>query len=280
MTDLVMRKRAGRAGEIGLFVDTQVFEEDFGHIKMDAEVKAVVTTPRSLRQLKFAWGLATKIAEGCDWVETKEDAMDFMLIEARHFRRIFDPLRNVAILKPKPTNFGAMDGTEYTRLLKRIVHVAVTIMIPGMDDKALIAEIEAMIGPDIQPEPMAAKPRVARAKKSDAKASTLPQAEAPEPQEGGQDAAGAGPGQESEGPPPDRPGAPQNEQEYIAACRSWLRKQDERYKSFDYFNAEGHRKMRVDLKVSTQTRKMLEREIGEFFDAKDRERKSTAKAEG
>ncbi len=272
MTDLVMRKRAGRAGEIGLFVDTQVFEEDFGHIKMDAEVKAVVTTPRSLRQLKFAWGLATKIAEGCGWVETKEDAMDFMLIEARHFRRIFDPLRNVAILKPKPTNFGAMDGTDYTRLLKRIVHVAVTIMIPGMDDKSLIAEIEAMIGPDIQPEPPAPKPRAARAKKSDDRP---PPADASDPQEGGQDTAEAGSTREKK-PPPDRP---TNEDEYVAACRSWLKKQPERFRAFDHFNSEVHRQMRIDLKISTAVRKQLEREIGEFFDAKDKG-KAAAHPEG
>jgi hypothetical protein len=147
---LVMRKRAGQTGEVGLFVDSEIFEDDFSHIKLGAEINVEATTPRSLRQLKFAWALATKIEKGCDWVDSKEDAMDFMLIEARHFRRIYDPLRNVAILKPKPTNFGAMDGTEYTRLLKRLVHVAVTIMIPGMDDAALIAEIEAMVGPDMK----------------------------------------------------------------------------------------------------------------------------------
>src|SRR5690606_41092410 len=71
----------------------------FGHIKMDTEVNVKATTPRSLRQIKFAWALATKIAEACDWLDTKEDAMDFMLIEARHYRRIFDPLRNVAVLR-------------------------------------------------------------------------------------------------------------------------------------------------------------------------------------
>jgi hypothetical protein len=147
---LVMRKRAGQTGEVGLFVDSEIWEEDFTHVKLGAEINVEATTPRSLRQLKFAWALATKIEKGCDWVDSKEDAMDFMLIEARHFRRIYDPLRNVAILKPKPTNFGAMDGTEYTRLLKRLVHVAVTIMIPGMDDAELIAEIEAMVGPDLK----------------------------------------------------------------------------------------------------------------------------------
>ena len=88
--------------------------------------------------------------------------MDFMLIEAKHFRRIYDPRRKVAILKPKPTNFGAMDGTEYTRLLKRLVHVAVTIMVPGMDDAELQAEILQMIGPDVAPAPKRRKAKANR----------------------------------------------------------------------------------------------------------------------
>jgi hypothetical protein len=277
MTDLVMRKRAGRTGEIGLFVDTQVFEEDFGNIKMDAEVQVKATTPRSLRQLKFAWVLATKIAEACDWVETKEDCMDFMLIEAKHFRRIFDPLRGVAILKPKPTNFGAMDGTEYTRLLKRVVFVATTIMVPGMDDSALKAEIEAMIGPDLTPTAPAPKPRAARAKKSGAEAAARP--DAPDHQEEVQETAGEGQGSELSNPSP-KPSAPTNEAEYIQACMSWLKKQTDRFKAFDHFNGEVHRQMRLDLKISTGVRKSLERQIGEFFDGKDRESKGAAQAKG
>src|SRR5690349_2245649 len=60
MVELVMRKRAGHAGEIGLFVDSPVWEGELANIKEGAEVKVVATTPRSLRQLKFAWALATK----------------------------------------------------------------------------------------------------------------------------------------------------------------------------------------------------------------------------
>lgn len=265
MTDLVMRKRQGRAGEMGLFIETEIFEEDFSHIKIGAEVQVKATTPRSLRQLKFAWALATKIAQACDWVETKEDCMDFMLIEAKHFRRIYDPLRGVAILKPKPTNFGAMDGTDYTRLLRRITHVAVTIMVPGMDDSALKAEIEAMIGPDLPasaPEPAPKPARAPRQRK--AAAESQPQ----EPASGAAQAAPSTPPQEDTAAGHAAP--PQNEAEYIAACQSWLKKQTDRHKAFDYFNGEAHRQIRIDLKVSTGSRKMLERQIGEFFDERDK----------
>lgn len=266
MTDLVMRKRAGRQGEIGLFVDSPVFEDDFGHIKMDAEVQVKATTPRSLRQLKFAWALATKIAEACDWVETKEDCMDFMLIEAKHFRRIYDPLRKVAILKPKPTNFGAMDGTDYTRLLKRLVHVAVTVMVPGMDDAALQDEILQMVGPDL-PEAPAAKPPRARTKKSDSKAPT--QAAPPDTQEGG----GASARPDSISPNTDAPAgrpAPANEAEYIAAARAWIAKQSASHEDArTYFEGDHHVELRRKCGVSIGVRNMLRRDLAAKYEGKE-----------
>lgn len=265
MTDLVMRKRPGTAGEVGLFVDSPVFEEDFGHVKMNAEVQVKATTPRSLRQLKFAWALATKIADACDWVETKEDCMDFMLIEAKHFRRIYDPLRGVAILKPKPTNFGAMDGTEYTRLLKRITYVAVTIMVPGMDDSALKAGIEAMIGPDLPASAPEPKPvRAPRQRKPTAD---------PQPQEpAGGTAGNSDPAAPSDTPQDEGaagPSAPTNEAEYIAACRAWIVKQGASHEeSRMYFEGNHHVALRQKCGVGIGVRNMLRRELAKKYERK------------
>lgn len=150
MTDLVMTKRAGRQGEVGLFIESPVFEEDFSNIKMGTEVQVKATQPRSLKQHKFAWALATKLAELCshgDEQLTKDDIMDMLLVEAKHYRKVWDPLRKKVELKPKPTNFGAMDGVAYTRLLNRIKYVAVTHLIPGLDPSKLKEEVEAMLAP-------------------------------------------------------------------------------------------------------------------------------------
>lgn len=258
MTDLVMRKRPGHAGEVGLFVDSPVFEEDFGHIKMNAEVQVKATTPRSLRQLKFAWALATKIADACDWVETKEDCMDFMMIEARHFRRIYDPLRGVAILKPKPTNFGAMDGTDYTRLLKRLVHVAVTIMVPGMNDAELQAEILQMVGPDVTPDPAPKRQRAPRVAK---------ETPAQEPQgEGGKEV------QEPAASANTERSAPTNEAEYISAARAWIAKQAASHEDARaYFEGDHHVELRQKCKVGIGVRNMLRRELSEKYEQKGKE---------
>lgn len=149
MVAIVMRKRKARwPGEVGLFAENEIAADDFAHVKMDAEVRAVVTTPRSLAQLKWAWAFAQKIADACDWLNSKEQAMDFMLIEAGHFDRIRDPIRNFTIIRPKPTNFGSMDGAAYTSLLNKMVHVAVSFIVPGLDENMLKREIEAMVGPE------------------------------------------------------------------------------------------------------------------------------------
>lgn len=144
-----MRKRRAQPGEVGLFIDTPVFEEEFASIRMDGEVKAVVTTPRSLRQHKFIWALATKVAEACDFLETKDDAYHYMLIEAKHCRFIYDNLRQISYAVPKATNWGAMDGTAFTKLAKRITNVVGTHIVPGIDKSELRAEIEKMINPDL-----------------------------------------------------------------------------------------------------------------------------------
>lgn len=159
MVELTMRKRKANPGEIGLFVDSPVFETEFASIKMGAEVKVKATTPRSIRQHNFAWALAQKVSEACDWLDDKDDAMEFILIEAKHTRKIYDRIRGIAHLRAKHTNFGAMDGSEYTRLFNRMKYVIMTVIVPNIEWSALVAEIEAMIGPDLEP---AQKPKASR----------------------------------------------------------------------------------------------------------------------
>ncbi len=284
MVELVMRKRTGATGEWGLFVDSPVFEDDFQHIKGGVEVKVVATTPRSLRQLKFAWALATKVAEACDWLDTKEDAMDCILIEARHFRRIFDPRRQIAILRPKPTNFGAMDGTQYTRLLGRMKHAIVTQILPNVEWSSLVAEIEAMIGPDItlgptkgevvgSPEtgvkqtelhvaPVDSPPLEDRPATSKKKPGPAARASQPRTQEA--EAAVV------EGQEPVHHGdanLPTTAEEYVSRARQWISKQRNHQVAVDYFDSAEQIALRAACKLSVGQNKMLHRELAQHFEA-------------
>jgi hypothetical protein len=151
-TEIILRKRAStRPGEIGLFCDHEVWEDDFRAVKNDNDVKCVVSQPRSIKQHRFAWALATKVAEACDFLDTKDDAMEYMLIESRHSRIIHDPLRGITYARAKSINWASMDGTAFTKLMKRLTHVVATHIVPGIDKAELRKEIEAMLAPDLIP---------------------------------------------------------------------------------------------------------------------------------
>lgn len=254
----------------------QVAADMLESVPANTGVMVVVKVPRNLRQFRLAWALADIVAKSVDFLHDREDAMDWLKIKARHVRMIQDPLRGTVAIVPKSIAFASLDQAGFARVLDRMIYVTTTEIIPGMEESSLRAELESIVGMDPKPKPEPA-PKARKAKKPDAQAAAQP--EASEKQEGGTDAAEASADREPDASPPNRPAQPTNETEYVAACRSWLRKQTERHPSFDYFNGAIHRQMRIDLKVSTQTRKQLEKEIGEHFDARDKaDRQAAAEA--
>ncbi len=64
--ELAMTKRAARAGEMGLFVESEVFAEEWSSIKIGSECKAVLTVPATLKYLKFFWALIGKVYDNTD----------------------------------------------------------------------------------------------------------------------------------------------------------------------------------------------------------------------
>ncbi len=157
MVEIIFTKRIAKAGEMGLFVDTPVFEDDFASLKIGAEVKAECTVPANLRYLKYFWALATKVADNCDWLLDKRDAADRILLEARHFKTVFDPLRNRAEVKPK--SVAGLSGDTWIRLLRRCTHVVIVKFLEGMAENDLKAEISTMIGMDVfAPQPKRRSP--------------------------------------------------------------------------------------------------------------------------
>lgn len=142
-SDLVMTKRKAQPGEVGLFIDSEIWEEAFSSIKMGAEVRAIVTVPSDLRYLKFFWALCDKLADNCDWIVDKDDAHDKLLLEARHAAYFYDHIRKRSEIKPK--SVAKLSGDAWIRLLRRCSHAVATKFIPGMDENELKREIEKMI---------------------------------------------------------------------------------------------------------------------------------------
>lgn len=146
MVEIIFRKRQGHAGEMGLFVESPVFEEEWSSLKIGAEVKAECTVPAHLGYLKFFHLLVDKVADNCDWLLDKADAKERILLEARHYKTVHDPLRNKTEIKAR--SVAGLSGDNWIRLLRRCSFVVAAKFIPGMDENDLKAEIEKMITPE------------------------------------------------------------------------------------------------------------------------------------
>jgi hypothetical protein len=152
MTEIIFRKRRAQPNEVGLFLDTEVFREEFSSLPMDAEVKAECTVPANLKYLKFFWALIGKVSENSpDGFLDKKDCADRILLEVKHFKLIHDHLRNKSELRVK--SISGLSADTWIRLLRRVTDVVVMKFLPSMDRNVLKAEIEAMVGVTDTPDP-------------------------------------------------------------------------------------------------------------------------------
>lgn len=144
-SELVLRKRVGKEGEMGLFLDTPVFESEWTSIRIGAEVEIEFTVPETAKYRKFFHALCGKIAENCDWLDGDKDfAKEQLLLECRHATYHHDRLRDKVEIRAKTTRNLSAD--QWIRLLRRASHAVATKFIPGMPEGDLKREIETMIG--------------------------------------------------------------------------------------------------------------------------------------
>ena len=137
----------------------EMSSEELARIPLRQQVLVTVRVPRNIRQHRLAWALATKVAEACEWLHDREDSMAWLKIKARHVRYIHDHRNGETQIIPKSIRFAALDQMSFDRIFRRMVYVTVTEIIPGIDEAALRAEIESMVGIDDRPTPAPAKKR-------------------------------------------------------------------------------------------------------------------------
>ncbi len=123
-TELVLRKRAStRAGEVGLFLDSVAFEEEFSSIPHDAEVEIEAVVRGTEKYIKFSHVIAKVVFDNSELFASKEDARDSILIDCRHVRRVM--FMGKPELRPKRT--ATLDATQWVRLIRRMVDIATTV---------------------------------------------------------------------------------------------------------------------------------------------------------
>lgn len=145
MSEVILRKRQAKAGEIGLFCEHEIFSEEWSSIPRDAEVKAELSVPATLKYSKFFHALCGLLAQNCDWLEGSKDfAKEQLLLECRHATYHHDKLRGSTEIRAKTTRNLSSD--QWIRLLRRASFAVTTKFIPGMPENDLKHEIETMIG--------------------------------------------------------------------------------------------------------------------------------------
>lgn len=166
MADMAMIKRGARhAGEVGLFVDSPLFEDELATIRQGAEVSVTATQSRSLKQMRLAWGLCRKIADSGALGDADTRAvMQYILLKAKHVEYVTNVHRNGTEFTPvvKSIRFASMDQTAFTRLFDRMLWIVTTDILPDVPSDVLRDEIAQMAGVGV-PEPQPKRQRKPRA---------------------------------------------------------------------------------------------------------------------
>jgi len=145
VTEIFLRKRRAKDGEIGLFPEGAVFEEEWQSIAIGAEVDAKLSVPVNEKYRKFFHALCGKLAEAVElFGGSKDFAKEQLLLQCRHATYHHDKLRGKTEIRAKTT--ANLSSDEWIRLLKRANYVAVSEYLPGVPEGVLRDEIEKMLG--------------------------------------------------------------------------------------------------------------------------------------
>lgn len=137
-TELAMRRDGNK-----LVPSNQMSDEDMSRLPLGKELLVTVNVPRNLKQLKFVWALASKIADARDDILDKEVAMDVLCEMVRHVKIVVNPISGSAMMTRKSLRIGQ---DEMSRLIDRMVFVTCSEIIPGLEEGKLRQEIAAMVG--------------------------------------------------------------------------------------------------------------------------------------
>lgn len=139
-TEIVMRKVKGKLEPV-----SQMAAEDLARVPADKDLLVTIKAPKNLKQLRFIWALAGKIADARDDILDKDIGMDVLCELSRHVKVVVNPITGHAIMMRK--SLSGMDSATMSRLIDRMVYVTCAEIIPGLDEGTLRDELEAMVAP-------------------------------------------------------------------------------------------------------------------------------------
>jgi hypothetical protein len=138
------KRRARYVGEIGLFAESQMAEDDLVLFGLNKELMAKLWTEKRIEQLRYLWGLVHKVADNTDLFLDKEEAMEGLKIAAGYYRMVWDT--RLQKLVPRGRSLTRISDERLRLLTAKIQEVIREQIFPGMKNNELRREIEEMIG--------------------------------------------------------------------------------------------------------------------------------------
>lgn len=132
-----MRKARGKLEPVD-----QMSAEDLALLPADKDLLVTAKAPRNIRHHRLAWALAQKLADACDFLHDREDAMNYLKIKARHVKIVQDGER--VYLIPKSIAFASLRQDGFARLFNRMIWIVCNDILPGVAESDLRREIEEM----------------------------------------------------------------------------------------------------------------------------------------
>lgn len=139
---ILFKKRALYKGEVGLFADNEMAEEDFRLFTIGTHVQGDLYSPQTIEKQRFLWGLVYKTWQNTDlWMDHHEAMHD--LKTRVHFTRMrWDGEKMVERTK----SITRISDQQLRLLTERIADVICSEIMPGMKRNQLYHEIEEMTG--------------------------------------------------------------------------------------------------------------------------------------
>lgn len=139
MVEITMRK-----GLAGLATIDGVGEEVLAGIGVGDIVRVRITRPRNLAFHNKFFALCTLVAENTEAVKDVDELVFRLKIATGHCRQIMRD-DGLILYEPRSISFAQMDETSFGEFYKKCVDIICLKLIPGMDEKALQAEVLEMI---------------------------------------------------------------------------------------------------------------------------------------
>src|SRR5215471_14941929 len=124
------KRRARYQGEIGLFPDSQMAQDDIAIFGWNTELAARLWTEKSIEQLRYLWGLVHKVADNTNLFLDKDDAMEGFKVRIGYYKMVWDT--RLRKLVPRGSSLTRISDEKLKILTADIQNVIREEIFPGM----------------------------------------------------------------------------------------------------------------------------------------------------